>query len=168
MNVVDHGVTEARRVTEGKTAVSLRVSVTLCYFNKGVINGGFLPIPARLNDIGTAVVDACYAVHSTLGPGLLESVYSLCLTEEIRSRALRVQSQQPVPVVYKGMRLEGGFRIDLLVEGEVIIELKAVDVMHPVFEAQLLTYMKLSGRRLGYLVNFNVPLIRNGIKRMVL
>ncbi|GJQ22075.1 MAG: hypothetical protein HBSIN02_24300 [Bacteroidia bacterium] len=130
--------------------------------------GEFLPIPVRLNEIGTAIVEASYAVHSTLGPGLLESVYSLCLTEELKSRGLQVQSQQPLPVVYKGITLEGGYRVDLLVEGEVIVELKAVEIMHPVFEAQLLTYLKLSGRRLGYLVNFNVPLIRDGIKRMVL
>lgn len=130
--------------------------------------GVLLPIPARLNEIGTIVVDSCYTVHSLLGPGLLESVYALCLAEEIKSRALRVQSQQPVPVVYKGIQLEGGFRLDLLVENQVIVELKAVDIMLPVFEAQLLTYLKLSGRRLGYLVNFNVPLIRDGIKRMVL
>ena len=130
--------------------------------------GVLLPIPARLNEIGTIVVDSCYTVHSLLGPGLLESVYALCLAEEIKSRALRVQSQQPVPVVYKGIQLEGGFRLDLLVENQVIVELKAVDIMLPVFEAQLLTYLKLSGRRLGYLVNFNVSLIRDGIKRMVL
>jgi GxxExxY protein len=130
--------------------------------------GVFLPIPARLNEIGTTIVDSCYTVHSLLGPGLLESVYALCLAEEIKSRALHVQLQQPVPVVYKGIQLEGGFRLDLLVESQVIVELKAVDIMLPVFEAQLLTYLKLSGRRLGYLVNFNVPLIRDGIKRMVL
>jgi GxxExxY protein len=90
--------------------------------------GQFIPIPKRLDDIGQSIVDSCYTVHSMLGPGLLESVYSLCLEEEIKSRSLRVQCQLPVPVVYKGLRLEGGFRIDILVEDEVIIELKAVDV----------------------------------------
>ena len=130
--------------------------------------GDFKPISSALNRITGEIVDACYAVHNQLGPGLLESVYLLCLEYELRSRGLDVKVQQPVPVVYREVRLEGGFRIDLLVENEVVIELKAVDAIHPIFEAQLLTYMKLSGRRLGLLVNFNVPRIKDGIKRMVL
>ncbi len=128
----------------------------------------FDPIPSRLEQIATERIDAVYKVHKTLGPGLLESVYERCLAYELSNRGLRVQMQVPFPVTYEGVKLEAGLRIDVLVEDQLIVEVKSVESMHPVFEAQLLTYLKLTGRRLGFLINFNVPLIKEGIKRMVL
>jgi GxxExxY protein len=114
------------------------------------------------------IVDAAFQVHSQLGAGLLESVYEVCIAHELRKRGLLVQSQPTLPVVYEGIRLEAGFRLDLLVEDCVVVELKAVETLLPVHKAQLLTYLKLSGYRLGLLINFNVPLIKNGIQRLVL
>jgi GxxExxY protein len=114
------------------------------------------------------VIDAIFKVHSSLGPGLLESVYSICLAYELRRRGLNVRREVMLPIEYEGVKLECGLRIDLIVEDAVIIECKAVEKMLPVFEAQLLTYLKLSGMEIGILVNFNVPLIKDGVKRMVL
>ncbi len=127
----------------------------------------FDPIPKYLDRIATETIDAVFKVHKTLGPGLLESVYEKCLAYELTKRGLAVETQLPFPIEYDGVKLDAGLRIDMLVDHELILELKSVDAMHPVFEAQLLTYMKLTGRRLGLLVNFNVPLIKHGIKRMV-
>jgi len=121
----------------------------------------------ELDNIGTKIVDAAYSVHKELGPGLLESVYEFCLIEELKSRNLTVNSQMKLPVVYKGKALNKEFIIDLLVENEIIIELKAVEIVLPVHEVQLLTYMKLADKKLGYLINFNVPLIKEGIKRKI-
>jgi GxxExxY protein len=98
----------------------------------------------------------------------LESVYETCLAHELRKRGLATESQVAIPVVYDGVRLEAGLRIDLLVERQLIIEIKAVEEMNPVFKAQVLTYLKLTGLRLGLLINFNVPLIKNGIDRLIL
>lgn len=128
----------------------------------------FEPVPTDVDAIGRAVVDACFKVHSQLGAGLLESSYEACLAHELRKRGFDVQAQVLLPIVYDGIRIDAGYRIDLLVDRCVIVEVKAVDKMLPVFEAQLLTYLKLSHIRLGYLVNFNVPLIKDGIKRMAL
>ncbi len=114
------------------------------------------------------VVDAAFAVHSALGPGLLESVYETCLAHELGKRGLGVERQLPLPVVYDGVLLEAALRLDLLVAGCVVVELKAVDQLLPVHQAQVLTYLKLSGHRLGLLINFNVPRIRDGIRRLVL
>jgi GxxExxY protein len=122
---------------------------------------------AELDNIGTKIVDAAYSVHKELGPGLLESVYEFCLIEELKSRNLTVNSQMKLPVVYKGKALNKEFIIDLLVENEIIIELKAVEIVLPVHEVQLLTYMKLADKKLGYLINFNVPIIKEGIKRKI-
>jgi GxxExxY protein len=122
---------------------------------------------AELDNIGTKIVDAAYSVHKELGPGLLESVYEFCLIEELKSRNLTVNSQMKLPVVYKGKMLNKEFIIDLLVENEIIIELKAVEIVLPVHEVQLLTYMKLADKKLGYLINFNVPIIKEGIKRKI-
>ena len=122
---------------------------------------------AELDNIGTQIVDAAYSVHKELGPGLLESVYEFCLIEELKSRNLTVNSQMKLPVVYKGKMLNKEFIIDLLVENEIIIELKAVEIVLPVHEVQLLTYMKLADKKLGYLINFNVPIIKEGIKRKI-
>jgi GxxExxY protein len=121
----------------------------------------------ELDNIGTKIVDAAYSVHKELGPGLLESVYEFCLIEELKSRNLTVNSQMKLPVVYKGKALNKEFIIDLVVENEIIIELKAVEIVLPVHEVQLLTYMKLADKKLGYLINFNVPLIKEGIKRKI-
>jgi GxxExxY protein len=125
------------------------------------------PISEAANHIAKQVVDAAFTVHSKLGPGLLESVYQACLMHELRKRQLNAKSQVELPVLYDNIRLDAGFRIDILVEQEVIIELKAVESIAPVHKAQLLTYLKLSGHRLGLLINFNVPLIKDGIQRLV-
>jgi GxxExxY protein len=121
----------------------------------------------RVERVAKVVVDAAFKVHTTLGPGLLESVYSICLAHELRLRGFLVQRELKLPIVYEGIILEGALRIDLLVEGCVIVETKAVERLHPVYEAQLLTYLKLTGHSLGLLINFNVPLIKDGIKRII-
>ncbi len=126
------------------------------------------PLDPNLNRIGRLIYDAAFEVHRALGPGLLESTYKACFAAELASRGLSARCEVAVPVVYKDTHLETGYRIDMLVEEQVILELKAVDAVHPVFEAQLLTYMKLSNRRLGYLINFNVPLMKDGIRRYIL
>ncbi len=125
-------------------------------------------ISEETNKISGAVVDSAYAVHTQLGPGLLESAYEHCLLYELKSRALKVEQQVPVPVRYKEVELDAGFRIDLLVEDQVIVELKAVEEVKPVHEAQLLTYLKLTEKRIGLLLNFNVASMKNGVKRIVL
>lgn len=113
------------------------------------------------------VIDPAIKVHRVLGPGLLESVYEKCLSHELRKRGISVVNQVVVPVVYDNIEIEAGFRMDMLVGGVLIVELKAVERMDPVFEAQLLTYLKLSGNRLGLLISFNVPLLKQGIKRII-
>jgi GxxExxY protein len=125
------------------------------------------PIPPEVEQVGKVVLDSAYRVHSTLGPGLLESVYETCLVYEIRESGLHVETQVAVPVMYKDVHLENGLRLDLLVEKCVIVEIKAVETMNLVFEAQLLTYLRLSGFRLGFLINFTASHLKNGIKRMV-
>lgn len=121
----------------------------------------------RLELITGQVVDAALRVHSALGPGLLESVYEACLAHELRGRGFDVATQVAVPVTYKGVRLEVGYRIDLLVEGEFILEVKAVPKLLPIHEAQLLSYLKLGSRRVGLLLNFHSRHMRDGIRRMV-
>jgi GxxExxY protein len=121
----------------------------------------------ELDNIGTKIVDAAYSVHKELGPGLLESVYEFCLIEELKSRNLTVNSQMKLPIIYKGKQLNKEFIVDILVQDSIIIELKAVETVLPVHEVQLLTYMKLADKKLGYLINFNVPLIKDGIKRKI-
>lgn len=125
------------------------------------------PLPDDLNRISGEVVDAAYKVHSQLGPGLLESVYEICLVHELTKRGLHVARQLEVPVEYDGVKLDAALRVDLVVEKSVLVELKAVDGLLAVHTAQVLTYLKLTGCRLGLLINFNVPLIRDGIKRLV-
>ena len=126
------------------------------------------PISDELERIGKAIVDSAYRVHKELGPGLLESVYEECMIYDLRQKGLQVDEQIYVPIEFDGQILkQNKLRIDLLVEGEVIVENKAVLEMNPLFESQILTYLKLSRKRLGYLINFNVPLIKNGIKRFV-
>ncbi len=127
----------------------------------------FQPVPANVELIGQKVLDAAFKVHTVLGPGLLESVYEACMAYEIRKNGLKVETQVALPVAYEGIRVDAGLRMDMLVEKCVIVELKSVDTMNPVFAAQLLTYLKLANIRLGYLINFNVPHLRDGFKRMV-
>ena len=128
----------------------------------------FRPIPSKLNEIGTKIVDAAYRVHKELGPGLLESVYEECLIYELSGKKLTVDKQVIVPISYRGKPLNSHLRIDLLVEDSIIVELKAVESLLPINQSQLLTYLRLAQKRLGYLINFNVPVIKSGIKRMVL
>jgi GxxExxY protein len=118
--------------------------------------------------IATEIVDAAFKVHKALGPGLLESAYKVLMIYELRKRGLKVEVELPVPIRYDGKLFETEYRLDLLVEGIVIVELKSVSEMIPLYKAQLLTYLKLTGRRLGLLINFNVELIKDGIKRVIL
>ncbi len=112
-------------------------------------------------------MNSAMKVHSLLGPGLLESAYQACLVYELRNRGFEVATELPLPVVYEGKRLEVGYRIDLVVEHKVVVEVKSVEALHPIHEAQLLSYIRLSGMNVGLLINFNVLHLRNGIKRMV-
>jgi GxxExxY protein len=121
----------------------------------------------ELNQISGAIVDSAIKVHTALGAGMLESAYEICLIHELRKRKFNVQSQLALPVVYDGIKLDVGYRIDLLVENAVIVELKTVERFLPVHEAQLLSYLKLSDKRLGLLIHFNVVRLKNGIKRIV-
>jgi GxxExxY protein len=121
----------------------------------------------HFNEISGAVVDSAMKVHSALGPGLLESVYLACLAHELNQRGFRTAVQLPLPVIYEGVRLDLGFRLDILVENFVVVEIKAVDAISPVHQAQLLTYLKLSHKHLGLLINFNVVHLSDGIRRMV-
>ena len=122
----------------------------------------------RTEAVGRSVVDACLKIHRSLGPGLLESAYELCLAHELERRGHSVTRQVVLPIVFEDIRLDAGYRIDLLVDDLVVIEVKATEDLAPVHEAQLLTYLRLSGRRLGFLVNFNVSLMKRGIQRRVL
>jgi GxxExxY protein len=117
--------------------------------------------------IAREIVDSAFAVHRTLGSGLLESAYEQCLTAELRSRNLSIDCQVVLPIVYRNTRIDAGFRMDMIVGGLVVVEAKAVETILPIHEAQLLTYLKLSGRQLGLLINFSVTLIKNGIRRIV-
>lgn len=121
-----------------------------------------------LNQVSKQIVDAAFTVHSALGAGLLESVYEVCLEYELTKRGFRVQRQLVLPIMYDKIKLEAGFRLDLLVNECVIVEVKAVETLLPVHTAQVITYLKLSQHRLALLINFNVPLIKDGIKRIVL
>ncbi len=118
------------------------------------------------NEIATQIVDAAYKIHKKLGPGLLESVYEAVLAYELEKRGLRVVRQQPIPVIYENVQLEVGFRADLIVESKVIVEIKSVETIAPVHKKQLLTHLRLSDLRLGLLINFGAPLIKDGISRV--
>ena len=123
--------------------------------------------PLRVNEITGAIVNSAMKVHSLLGPGLLESAYRACLAHELRNRGFEAAVEVPLPLVYEGKKLEVGYRIDLVVEHQVVVEVKSVDALHPIHQAQLLSYMRLSGIAVGLLINFNVLHLREGIKRMV-
>jgi len=119
-------------------------------------------------ELTRSIIGAAIEVHKLLGPGLLESAYEDCLCDEFALRKIRFEKQKPIPLVYKGTRLECGFRLDLLVEGRVVVELKSVDGLGPIHEAIVLTYLRLSGHELGLLINFNVPLLKDGVRRFVM
>lgn len=119
------------------------------------------------NEIGKIVVDSAIKVHKNLGPGLLESAYEACLVHELKKRELKVQSQLGLPIKYEDVVLDVGYRVDILIEGKVILELKAVEKLLPIHEAQLVSYLKLSECKLGFLLNFNVYRMKDGIRRMV-
>jgi len=121
----------------------------------------------EIEDIGREIVDSAVKIHTALGPGLLESAYQACLTYELRKRGLRIECEVEQPIFYDGYRIQTGYRLDMLVEGCVIIENKAVDTLLPVHEAQLLSYLRLRDCHLGFLINWHVPLIKHGIRRMV-
>ncbi len=122
---------------------------------------------ARLNEIGAIILDAAITVHRELGPGLLESAYQLALKRELELKGLRVRAKVPVELMYKGASLGKAYEIDLLVEEEVIVENKSTDGIVPIFTFQVITYLKLYNKNLGYLINFNVPLLKDGFKRIV-
>lgn len=128
--------------------------------------GAFAPIPADIEEIGAKVVDSGIKVHKALGPGLLESTYEQCLAYELGERGITVRRQVPLAITYGRLKIDAAYRIDMLIGEAVIVEAKALDVLLPVHQAQLVTYLKLSGHRLGFLMNFNVPLFKQGLKRI--
>jgi GxxExxY protein len=125
----------------------------------------FEKVPEELDEIEKKIVHAAYLVHKALGPGLLEKVYEICFSHELTKIGLQVKRQIDIPVVYDGITFEEGLRLDVLVEDEIICEIKAVDLVSPVWEAQVISHLKLTGKRLGYLINFNVVNIGQGVKR---
>ena len=120
-----------------------------------------------LNQYSKEILSAAITVHKEMGPGLLEAIYQQCLSKELSLRDIKVRSMVPIPLIYKGYPLNKDYVIDLLVEEEIILELKAVEAILPVHEAQIISYLKLADKRLGFLINFNVPLLKNGFKRFV-
>lgn len=122
---------------------------------------------AGINEISKVIIGSAVEVHRALGPGLLESAYEACLAYELAGRGFAVEKQKPVPLNYKDVQLDCGFRMDLLVGNQVVVELKAVDKLMPIHEAQLLSYLKLSKCKLGLLINFNVPMLKDGLRRLV-
>ncbi|MGH7807902.1 MAG: GxxExxY protein [Thermodesulfobacteriota bacterium] len=128
----------------------------------------FAPISEGEELVAQKIVDSAYTVHTKLGPGLLERVYEICFCHELSKRGLEYRRQVDIPIVYDGMVFNEGLRLDVLVEDLIICELKSADEMNPIWEAQILSYLKLTGKRLGFLINFNVPLIKNGTKRIIL
>lgn len=121
----------------------------------------------RLNRITEEIIGAAIEVHRVVGPGLLESAYEACLVFELRERGLRVEQQKPLPVVYKTVKLDCGYRLDIVVDGRVVVEIKAVERLNSTHKAQLLSYLRLYGCKLGLLINFHVPLLKNGVRRVV-
>ena len=125
------------------------------------------PVPSEVEEVAGRVMDVMYKIHKALGPGLLESVYEKCLCYEFAQKGIKFESQVYLPVEYEGTKIDSGLRIDVLVEDKLILELKAVERLLPLHKAQVITYLKLAGKRLRLLVNFNVPLLRDGIQRIV-
>ena len=125
----------------------------------------YFPLTKEEETIGKAIVNAAFKIHTTLGPGLLEKVYEICMVHELTKNGFHVQRQVDIPIVYDGIVFNEGLRLDLLVNDLVIAELKAVETMNPVWQAQIISHLKMTGPRLGYLINFTVPMIKEGIKR---
>lgn len=121
----------------------------------------------EFNRLSKEILDASITVHKIMGPGLLESVYEMCLMKEFELRGIKAKNQVEIPLIYKGYKLDKDFRSDILVEDEIIIEIKAVEILHPVCTAQLISYLKLADKKLGFLINFNVPLLKDGFRRFV-
>ena len=167
------------RTYSGQRPAPYKISSCLVYFSSiclfwrsSYFVFGFMkrfePIPVEIERIAKEAVDSAFKIHKTLGPGLLESVYQVCMVHELSRRGFHVKPEEKIPVIYDGLRLDADLRLDLLIENRLLIELKAVDQMSPIFQAQLMTYMKLLDLRLGLLINFNVPLIKDGIKRVII
>jgi len=121
----------------------------------------------RLDQISRSIIGAAIEVHRRLGPGLLESAYQACLAYELKQRELRIEEQKPLPVLYKDVKLDCGYRLDILVEDEIIVEIKAVETLLPIHDAQLVSYLRLSHKRVGLVINFHVPVLTKGLKRIV-
>lgn len=131
-------------------------------------NKSYFPLSAEEEEIGKAIVNAAYIVHKELGPGLLEKVYEVCFCHVHRRNGYDVQRQLVVPIIFEDLVLDDSLRLDVMVNKLVICELKAIETVNPVWEAQILSHLKLTQKRLGYLINFNVPLIKDGIKRFIM
>ncbi|HEX7954938.1 MAG TPA: GxxExxY protein [Burkholderiales bacterium] len=125
------------------------------------------PLPMEMEDLSRALVDAAFKVHQALGPGLLESVYEACLRVELDKRGISFETQTPVQLIYEGLKVDPGLRLDFLVEKSIILELKSVEKLLPIHHSQLLTYLKLTNLRLGLLINFNVAMFKQGIVRII-
>ena len=121
----------------------------------------------ELNNLSKIILDACISVHKIMGPGLLESIYVECLVYELKNRGVVVKTEVLIPLIYKDIELSKRFRIDVLVENEIIIEAKAIEILLPIHDAQIISHLKLADKRLGFLVNFNVPILIKGFKRFV-
>jgi len=121
----------------------------------------------KLNKVTEAIISVAVDVHRALGPGLLESAYEACMVYDLAKAGLKVEQQKPLPIVYRGIKLECAYRLDLMIDNEVIVEIKSVEKLLPIHQAQLLSYLKLSERKVGLLINFNVKMLKNGIKRVV-
>jgi GxxExxY protein len=135
---------------------------------QSITEKNFAPLTEKENWLAKQIVDIAIRLHKKLGPGLLESVYEKCFCYELAKRNIVYLKQQPVQIIYDGLVIDEGLRVDILLDDLVIVELKAQENYHPVWEAQLLSYLKLTGKRLGYILNFHVPLMKDGIKRMIL
>ena len=133
-----------------------------------MMTNNLLPIPPEDERIATLIVDSAFAVHKTLGPGLLEGIYEPCFCHELGKRGVQYKRQVVAPLVYDGIKFSEGLRMDVLVEGRIICELKSIEKLQDVHISQVLTYLKLTQNRLGFLINFNVPLMKHGIKRVIL
>ena len=152
---------------EENTKLLVKLSALVSLWQKKTYMKEYKKISEQEELIGKAIVNAAYEVHKELGPGLLEKVYEVCFCHVLRKNGFDTKRQLDIPIHFDGLYFEEGLRMDVLVNNLVICELKAIETINPVWEAQLLSHLKLTGKRLGYLINFNVPLIKNGIKRMI-
>ena len=130
-------------------------------------NKNYEPIPDELERIGKLIVDSAYTIYKNLGPGLLEKVYEVCLCHELKKRGLKCERQLYFPIIYDEIEFEEGLRLDILVNDKIIIEVKAIETVNPVWQAQIISHLSLLNKRLGYLINFNVPTFKQGIRRFV-